>query len=1466
MSSSWYNKRYRTPDVEVQRINNMLQKQALERAQQERPTSTVELISVQEESFAGFYDRFKAKRWAAEDMVDFKFAEEPDGNILRLGIDFNSGITVDDYAQFSNQIDIIGAPEKADGLEDGGILHVPLDLKFNGKSDYVRVKDSPHIRFKEIMSNPPPDVNGFTIVFRISPLLLDADFDKYIYSKFDDNQLRFGIQIKLKPNGDIHFFVKKNDVLYRKYAANPFVLIPPPAGNYYLSNYQAENFMVVEANGIVDSEYIFFFQFRFSDGETRILRGPGIDITTGNSTDTMLQPVPLPDVPPPTEEPPPEQEFEVPVFASFASGEDPSHGQLLAYDGSLATYWMHSNRTAMLIADLGVSQRIVALHIAWYLGTSRRYRFDIYSGNTPDINMMTRLTPNTISSSGLTNEREIYRFPTEQFARYVGIFAEGHISTTPPAAPPVATWLTGMTATAEGHEVIIFPPIARVPQNAVDQNLGTRWAFKKKGTWIKVDLGAVKVVHKIMIAWYHANKRRYRYNCEASLDGITWTKIAPRSGDLNLQSDRQPFDKDYDNVSIEIPRSARYLRFNIWGNTTNIWANIWDIKVKANDPGGVGTTQSQVGVTEFDVWGFPSRTEQEPFVVLYSNPITAPDTPEFYQKLHAPTKGTTYISLYLVILHAVARFLGALFNRIARGQFIFADINNQLYGEIISAVSCYVRRVGAPGGYIRAIIRARSDNSIRLDYGNPIDVNTIGPSPNWTELTWIKPNNNYRMGIGDIIAFEYNGGNENNYLEIASTTPKVTANGYEVYYSPSDNRWHDNDQYDFDMKCFTGAINPGVSTTLVAQEILQPTSPMYSQVITKFVFYLRRKGTVTGNVNFYVMNSNNQIVNTLGSVAASSITNAAGQLTTITIDYSPLAASPMLIGYKIAVEYTAGNPDNCIEVRLFNDNSTSSGLARRNSNDIWSIDLGKDLAGVFYKGGKVKVIATDPIPPTPPTQAVDNYSHDLFLFTAGEENVRDKRMILPLQGFYDGKANKMRIYRKFLTVQEMTNWNTNKMSISPIAYGKVYTPLTLISTGANGYTLLTSSGTSGTIGASTLVQYWAVANSEISSGSTLITRRYVKYETPGRFGNLFIKVTLNTTDVEGSFAVNINGVDTECKVFIPSGEIGNFRNDVNSVHVREGDTVTYRWKPGSTVGNITFSIMSVSFLPDITYLSTMHYHGTQNVAYDNANTSCFMLPGCEGTDNITTESFAQMRILKPTKIKHLGINVESNLRVSETVIRSRLNGSYGNLIIKVPPLTSGYFEDLQHFDEASLGDLYSVELKTQDAGTQALTGRGIDLELQTANAGILIAGQNFGWAHAAGTTLFYPIGGDNISWVNEADAQMPARVACRLSNLSVNNTANTLGAPITITLRKNGLDTLTVVVPSNTNGHTYNDIDTVDLQPTDLICFKVSTGGTSGTYTLRSIQVAINYPLLVKMVRQTVSFTALSFSATSFTV
>lgn len=1442
----------------------MLQKQALERAQQERPTSTVELISVQEESFAGFYDRFKAKKWSAEEMNDFKFAQEPDGNLLRLGIDFNSGITVDDFAQWGNQIDIIGAPEKVDGLDDGGIMHVPLDLKFNGNSDYVRVKDSQHLRFKEIMSNPPADVNGFTIVFRLSPLMLDADFDKFLYSKFDDNQLRWGIQIKLKPNGEIHFFVKKNDVLYRKYADNPFILIPPPAGNYYLSNYQSENFMVVEANGIVEMEHIFFFQFRFSDNAMRILQGPGLDITAGNSSDQMLQPVPLPDVPPPDVEVP-EEESEVPVFASFASGEDPSHGQLLAYDGSLATYWMHSNRTAMLIADLGVSQRIVALHIAWYLGVSRRYRFDIYCGNTPDINMMTRLTPNTISSSGLTNEREIYRFPTEQFARYVGIFAEGHITQTPPAAPPVPTFLTGMTATAEGHEVSIFPPFANLPEYAVDQNLNTRWAFKKKGTWLKVDLGAVKVVHKIYISWYHANKRKYRYNCEASVDGITWTKIVPRSGDLNLQSNKQPSSKDYDEVPVEIPTSCRYLRFNIWGNTTNNWANIWDIKIKGNDPGGVGTTQSEVGISEFDVWGFPSKTEQEPFVVLYSNPITAPDTPEFYQKLHAPKKGTTLISLYAIILHAVARFLGALFNRIARGQFIFADINNQLYGEIISALSCYVRRVGAPSGYIRAVIRARSDNSIRLDYGNPIDVNSIGPTPNWTELTWIKPNNTYRMGIGDIIAFEYNGGDENNYLEIASTTPKVTANGYEVYYSPSDNRWHDNDQYDFDMKCFTGAINPGVSTTLIAQEILQPTSPMYSQVITKFVFYLRRKGTVTGNVNFYVMDSNNQILYTIGSVVASSITNVAGNLTTVTIDYSPLAAVPMLIGYKIAIEYTGGNPDNCIEVRLFNDNSTSSGLAKRNSNDIWSIDLGKDLAGVFYKGGKVKVIGIDPIPPTPPTQALDNYSHDLFLFAAGEENVRDKRMILPLQGFYNGKANKMRLYRKFLTVDEMTNWNTNKTSISAIPYGKIYTPLTLISTGANGYTLLTVHGTTTAV-ATSLILHYHLSNGEISTGSTIRTRRYVKYRTPGRFGHLFVRVTQNTTDVEATLAVNIDGVDTDLKVIIPSGEIGNFRNDVNSVHVREGQTVCYRWKTGNTVGLTNFTIMSVSFLPDITYLSTMRYHGGGGVSVDNANASSYVMPGGEATDNITNENLAQMRITRPTKIKNFGINVESNLRVSETIFRSRLNGSYGNLIIRVPALTSGYFEDLEHVDEADLGDLYSMEIKTQDAGTQALIPRGFDFDLQTPNAGQLLAGQNFGWSPTPGTTQYYPIGGDNIAWNNEVDAQMPARVACRLSNLGVYNNSNSVGAPIEITLRKNGVDALIVTVPTNTNGHFYNDIDTVDVQPEDLICFKVSVGGVSGTYTLRYIQVTMTNPLLKKMVRQTVSFTPLSFSEASFTI
>jgi hypothetical protein len=44
-----------------------------------------------------------------------------------------------------------------------------------------------------------------------------------------------------------------------------------------------------------------------------------------------------------------------------------------------------------------------------------------------------------------------------------------------------------------------------VPQNTLDNNLGTRWSAFGDGEWIQYDLGAATAVGRVDIAWYQAN-------------------------------------------------------------------------------------------------------------------------------------------------------------------------------------------------------------------------------------------------------------------------------------------------------------------------------------------------------------------------------------------------------------------------------------------------------------------------------------------------------------------------------------------------------------------------------------------------------------------------------------------------------------------------------------------------------------------------------------------------------------------------------------------------------------------------------------------------------------------------------------------------------------------------------------------------------------------------------------------------
>ncbi|GIP34849.1 Ig-like domain-containing protein [Paenibacillus sp. J2TS4] len=103
-----------------------------------------------------------------------------------------------------------------------------------------------------------------------------------------------------------------------------------------------------------------------------------------------------------------------------------------------------------------------------------------------------------------------------------------------------------------------------IPENTIDGNLETRWSASGQ-QWISYDLGKVREVSAVSLAWYNGDTRISYFNIEASTDGEQWTKVHNGSSSGNT--------KDHEVYPIN-PVEARYVRINGFGNNQNMWNSI----------------------------------------------------------------------------------------------------------------------------------------------------------------------------------------------------------------------------------------------------------------------------------------------------------------------------------------------------------------------------------------------------------------------------------------------------------------------------------------------------------------------------------------------------------------------------------------------------------------------------------------------------------------------------------------------------------------------------------------------------------------------------------------------------------------------------------------------------------------------------------------------------------------------------
>ena len=108
-----------------------------------------------------------------------------------------------------------------------------------------------------------------------------------------------------------------------------------------------------------------------------------------------------------------------------------------------------------------------------------------------------------------------------------------------------------------------------VPQNVLDNNLGTRWSSDGVGQFITADLGSTKNICSVDIAWYRGNERMYKFQVSSSSDGSTFKKLLTTSSSgTTLNSEKY----------TDIPHiDARYVRVTVIGNTANNFASITEL-------------------------------------------------------------------------------------------------------------------------------------------------------------------------------------------------------------------------------------------------------------------------------------------------------------------------------------------------------------------------------------------------------------------------------------------------------------------------------------------------------------------------------------------------------------------------------------------------------------------------------------------------------------------------------------------------------------------------------------------------------------------------------------------------------------------------------------------------------------------------------------------------------------------------
>jgi hypothetical protein len=338
----------------------------------------------------------------------------------------------------------------------------------------------------------------------------------------------------------------------------------------------------------------------------------------------------------------------------------------------------------------------------------------------------------------------------------------------------------------------------------------------------------------------------------------------------------------------------------------------------------------------------------------------------------------------------------------------------------------------------------------------------------------------------------------------------------------------------------------------------------------------------------------------------------------------------------------------------------------------------------------------------------------------------------------------------------------------------------------------------------------------------------------------YVLVTANNRKSATSIRSRINGNYGNQNVIIPAGEIGVFRDTANTDILNDGDL--FDWEI-SLSGGESIAINAIGSAVESPNGSTILCASRVNAGADirQGETQYLTVLGMlavTGSEDINParEDSSKYRIETATTLSHFRVVIGNNTVNAETTYTLRKNGVNTGLAVTVPANAVGAFEDTTHTVDFAPGDYLSYQAV---AGASGGTDPRVYNCLVQVKSSSITRQVGFGMVtprhrQSSGTTRYYPIEGGNRTEPpgesDEADVKVAAQVYSTIKNMGVRVYTNNLNGKATFTLRVNGRDTkLSVTVPAGNTGFYQNLEDKIKVSPSDMIDWKVKTGGTKGS-------------------------------------